>query len=595
MEKPFYIGGGYEQAQLCQNQEILNQVQSINIGVQQNNVTLQNYIDAQNKELQKLKKSKKRKLQNVFIACQNDGKIFLVRSYDNGDNEGLSLTSSIVGKWEIYRLKFKKTEQRKTKFAIIFPANHVYIIGDLNKNSKSGLYDYFIKAQVIFNPEIDNSQIKEALYTTFAPLIENCRNTMEIPELAGWYEKKFICANNFPFIQRNDFPNLPVLEKNFSDAQKSEFHLQDYFSLIQGIRCWQDRILFMILPITGIISSLLLQENIKPKFFVNFVFLENFDYEFFPGLLQIFNRDTVQIIRADANEKNLQTELLKYNDEIVIIDAFTCNQTRYKSQKIQNNFHKVAEKIVENTSAYGVQRPIHAILVVLSDFAVHSQKALNVFVKKNFIKNTSTMKNLLRNQVIEEFFKKFISFTENNFESLLSIIKSHENGSSDSRITVLEIGFEILQEFCKWEGINIINATKLPPKIDFSIFFEDSFDTDDLLECFVRVIRKKIPYFLLYEKGKPKTGNIYACFYDHEYLWISPETLSLMLSKSELKLKKSIILAELKITGNLKTDTEGLTRRLQVKGKRKEFYQFRREFFNQFGMIDIVDLGKEEF
>lgn len=120
MEKPFYVGGN-EQAKAYQNQQILNNVQAINAGLQQNNIVLQEYINAMNKELQKLKKSKKKKLQSVAIASQMNGAIFLIRFYDNGESVDTLLTTSAVGKWKIFRLKFRKTKQNKEKFAIIFP------------------------------------------------------------------------------------------------------------------------------------------------------------------------------------------------------------------------------------------------------------------------------------------------------------------------------------------------------------------------------------------------------------------------------------------------------------------------------------------
>ena len=99
---------------------------------------------------------------------------------------------------------------------------------------------------------------------------------------------------------------------------------------------------------------------------------------------------------------------------------------------------------------------------------------------------------------------------------------------------------------------------------------------------------------MIYEKNDPREKNVYACFFNDEYLWIPPITLDIMLQNSGSPLHKSAILSELKITGDLKADTEGLTRKLQINGKRQEFYQFKREFFNVIGMADITNLGREE-
>ncbi|MCI8527126.1 MAG: hypothetical protein HFF17_14730 [Oscillospiraceae bacterium] len=56
MEKPIYKGG-YEQAGLYQNQQILNQVGAINLNVQQNTMTLQKYTETIEKKIQTLEKT----------------------------------------------------------------------------------------------------------------------------------------------------------------------------------------------------------------------------------------------------------------------------------------------------------------------------------------------------------------------------------------------------------------------------------------------------------------------------------------------------------------------------------------------------------
>ena len=593
MEKPIYKGG-YEQAGLYQNPQILNQVGAINLNVQQNTMTLQKYTDTIEKKIQTLEKNKRRSLDSVFIATQNNGAIFLVSAYDNGDIEGELLTSSVVGNWEIYRLKFTKTEQKNAKFAILFPLNNIYVIGDINKNSKNGLFDYFVKARIVFNPQIDDKKIKNALYTTFAPLIENCENTMEIPELAGWFQHKFIHSANFPFAQRNGVPNLPVLDKKFPDLPSDRSFSAGYFNLIRKINRWQDRIILMELPLIGMLASLLAREGLKIPFFINFVFCEDFTYDILPRLVQIFNRDTVQIIRADANEKCLNKELSQINDEILIFDAFKHDQGAYRGRKIENNLRKIINKIIDNTSAYGIPRNIHTMLMVISDHAIYGRKSLNIFVKKTFLHDTDDVEDLFRNRVIEEYIGRFIIYVQDHFETVVDIIKKHKKNISDPRVTILEIGFEILQIFCSSEGYNVVAEGTLPPKIDFLTFFDELLNLDDATELFIGIVRKQISNFLIYEKNDPREKNVYACFFNDEYLWIPPITLDIMLQNSGSPLHKSAILSELKITGDLKADTEGLTRKLQINGKRQEFYQFKREFFNVIGMADITNLGREE-
>lgn len=343
MIKPFYTGG-YEQAQLCQNQQILEHVQAINMNMQQNNQALQEYARVVDKKLQTLERNKKRSLENVFIAVQNDGIVLLVSAYDNGDTEGETLSNVLTGNWMIYRLKFNKTEQKKEKFLLSFPDSGLYIIGNLRKNTEAGIYDYFVKAVVVFNPQIKTAKVKKALYTTFSPLIENCRNVMEIPELAGWYEQKFIHADNYWFTQRSDFPELPILKKHFQNFAKNELYLENYFRLMRGICNYRDRAVLMALPVMGMMSTVFAQKGIFQSFFVNVVFLGEGDRNVFVKLTQIFNREITEIVRADANDAELRKELLKYNDEVLIVDASRENLSQYQKKKIGNNVKRIREK-----------------------------------------------------------------------------------------------------------------------------------------------------------------------------------------------------------------------------------------------------------
>lgn len=592
MIKPFYTGG-YEQAQLCQNQQILEHVQAINMNVQQNNQALQEYARVVDKKLQTLEKNKKRSLENVFIAVQNNGIVLLVSAYDNGDTEGETLSNALTGNWMIYRLKFNKTEQKKEKFLLSFPNSGLYIIGNLCKNTEAGIYDYFVKAGVVFNPQIKAAKVKKALYTTFSPIIENCRNVMEIPELAGWYERKFIHADNYWFTQRSDFPELPILKKHFPNFAKNELHLENYFRLMRGIYNYRDRAVLMALPVMGMMSSLFAQKGIFHSFFVNVVFLDEADRNIFVKLTQIFNREIAEIVRADANDTELRKEIFKYNDEVLIVDASRENLSQYQKKKIGNNVKRIWEKILDNSISYGIQRRINVALMILNNSAECGTKALNLFVDKKFFKGNESGELLYQTQTVDEFLCAFINFIQGHFNEVMEIIANYRNAILDKRIQILELTFEILKRFWGTIGIDLIQEAQLPQKLDFSGFFDNIFDEEDTLKTFMQVVRREIRHFSVLEKGKEKSEKRAVCFFDNENIWIHPQILDRMLGKNGMLPLKLQILSRLKEASALKTDKEGLTRRLQVDGSRLEFYQFERAFFNEFGMTDVVNLGKE--
>lgn len=274
------------------------------------------------------------------------------------------------------------------------------------------------------------------------------------------------------------------------------------------------------------------------------------------------------------------------------MEAFSGEEGHYKKRKIEDNLKKIRSKIMGDTSAYAIHRPVHAMLMVLNDSAIFGKKALNVFIEKDFAADLAAMEDLFQSQAVEKFLWKFISFAENTLDALLSTMKKLKNSSSDARAVALEIGWEILAQFCESEGFDINFEAKLPSKIDFSSFFDEVFDMEDSMELFIQIVRREIKHFPLFEKNRGTPGKRFASFYDGNYLWVCPQVLSRMLGKNGLRPQKLPILAELKKRGILKTDGEGLTRRMQIDGTRWEFYQFKKDFFNKFGATDIVDLGK---
>lgn len=233
--------------------------------------------------------------------------------------------------------------------------------------------------------------------------------------------------------------------------------------------------------------------------------------------------------------------------------------------------------------------------MILNNSVECGTKALNLFVDKNFFKGNESGKLLYQTQTVDEFLCAFINFIQGHFNEVMEIIANYSNAISDKRTQILELTFEILKRFWGTIGIDLIQEAQLPQKLDFSVFFDNVFDEEDILKTFIQIVRKEIQHFCVLEKGKERSEKRAVCFFDSENLWFHPQILDRMLGKNGMLPLKLQILSRLKEAGALKTDKEGLTRRLQVDGARLEFYQFDRAFFNEFGVTDVVNLGKKAF
>lgn len=574
--------------------EMLYHLRMINTNTNYTQQQMQEYLDITEKRIQAATRKQRRCRINQIVVTQENGEIILVDVYNDGYREARQFILNICGNWKIYRLVFSKTVQQTEKFAIAFITNGVWVIGNVNKNSGKNLYEYFVKAGIVFNPEIRRTQIQEALFAHFSPLIENSVDRLELPELGGWNGNRFLYAENFLYLKRQDFPELPILHKKFKFIDTAQKHYDNYFEIIQNISRWQDRILVMLWPVIGILSSIIEEEGIENSIYLNFILVEEIEQKLITGIFQIFNREKSVTIGADMNEKNLKQELSEVNDEVIIVDATTCMESAYGKRKAEENVKKIVNKVCKNSTTFGIKRAVNTALVILNTSLIADKKALNVFVTKEFIKDKRKVAEALQNNAMEAFLSSYICFAQEHMRDIRCAIRKYKNEEVEEKKGVLRMAWEIVKMFWESEGFDLAQMVKIPGRIDFDLLYEDIYDSDSLLEVFIQVVRKEICHFFVLEKGQKKVLEKSACFYKNNDLWIPPQILDRMLGRNGLLPQRLQILSELKRKEIIQTDSEGLTRRLQIDGKRFEAFQFKRDFFNKPGWVDIADLGKEE-
>lgn len=58
-------------------------------------------------------------------------------------------------------------------------------------------------------------------------------------------------------------------------------------------------IIIMLWPVMGILSSVIAEEGIENKFYLNFILMEEVEQKLFNGFFQVFNRERDLTIGAD--------------------------------------------------------------------------------------------------------------------------------------------------------------------------------------------------------------------------------------------------------------------------------------------------------
>ena len=526
------------------------------------------------------------------ICVTQDGKIIIVEMYDTGEQIVEPFIMNITGRWDVYRIKFVKTKIREQYFIISFPLSDMYIIGKNSQNSEKGLYDYFVKGGIKFNSRLSKSRIMTVLFQSFGPEIENCTKTLCLPELAGWTNRRFMTSEKFPLCTRQDFPNLPILEKHFNPFVSME-NIEEYLGMISTISRWENRILMMEIPVWGMMASIFAEEKLKINFCVNMIFLQMQNKWDFSQFVQIFNRDVSEIIEADMNEKKLAEKLSACNDEVIILDACTLLENSYKRRKIRENTEKVKQKVCggEN-SLLGIEREIYCSLLIFSE-QIQLNNAINVFVDADFWKKPNEFQEILRGKPIESFIACFIQFAENNLHEVHTIIKNNYIQTPNKCEATLQATWEILRKFWESRGIILGEYLQIPPKIEWSIFSR-KIREEDLIRIFIEAVRDDIKYWKTIEKNRNRKYELRSIYYCAEWIMIPNEVFDRILGRHGLLGNKLYILYELKQRGDLRCDQEGLSQRIQIDMQRKEFYCLKRSLFKKIGAPDIIDLGRRE-
>lgn len=573
------------------NQQVMQGIERVNYSIRHSTELMEQYAQSTEKRLQAVERKKRRKRVQDSICITQDGRIIIVEIYDTGEQIGVPFILNAGGKWEVYRLKFEKIKVYENYFSIFFPYSDVWIIGRECKNNERGLYDCFIKAGIKFDCRLSKSRIMAALFQEFGPKIENCTRTWTLPELAGWNNGKFMSAENFALGKRQNFPDLPILNKHVTSIVPME-SIEEYLGLISNIGRWENRVLFMQIPVWGMLSSVFAEANLKINYCVNLVFLYMQNRGEISQLVQIFNQGSAEVIDAGMNEKKIGEKLAASNDEVIVLNACLSGENDYKKRKIQGNTEKVKQKICERGNAlFGIEREINCALLILNE-QIQLANAINVFVGEDFLKNEKQFQEIRVSQVVERFIACFIQFAERNLQKIKTIINQNRAKLHNKYETVLQSTWEILQKFWLERKIILEEYIQTPPQIEWSVIYRNFMYEDDLIEVFVEAVRNEINHWRVVEKKHNINYDPHCLYYSAEWLMIPNKVFDRILGRHGLLGKKLSVLYEIKQQENLRCDQDGLSKRIQIGMQRKEFYCIKIDLFNKPGAPDIIDMGR---
>lgn len=525
------------------------------------------------------RKQRKKEIQS-WVSIENDSLGF-VKQFDDGTKEIVNLTLNLVPEFEIYAFRCKGLEKQVRYVGIYFKASNFWIISQKEKISGKMLYKKLVENGVIFNSQVPESKVVASLYKFFAPQIKRAK-VLEIPALTGWDNEKFYSAETFAFKENEELEKLPICEKYFTYREKNGDFVQKYFGKLRNIKKWENRMLLMLYPVSGMMSSILQEAGIRQKTYLNVVFFDDDMVSELYDFLQVFNRHCFRATVSDIEK------VMRIKDEVLVFDAYSdLGFSEYKRKERRRECESLAERVTKGKIFTEDDVKISSPVVVLSDQISRKGCAINIFVDDEFFIESTEW----REDVIGTFFFQLIEYVQKHYQDLKNILIQEKSKYCPE--TWVRVAYRICNRFWGSNGIDMGQMANFPKKINFNEILEQGLIfEEDIVSDFVKMVRQSIGNYIVKLKNEAE-GDGQEVIYNEEYIWIPVTVMNQIFRNYGLQNQKNSFLLQLKMEGKLITDEQGMARKLQICGKRYETYQLRRELFNVVGTIDIVGLGKE--
>lgn len=588
MDESIWNGRGQlNPAELAVQQMIAlgNELHGLSRVITANNSLMLNAVQTEIAKAERERRKQRKKTIQAFVAVA-EGHFGLLEIYDDGTKKITDLALNLVPDFKICIFEMKGAKESGHYFGIYALAQDFWIIGKKEKISGKGLWEGFIKNGIRFNSQIPKSKIQVALYEYFMPQIY-AAESKQIPALAGWFETEFWSAENFLFKENEGLNDLPIRKKFFYGYKDGQLQVEEYFEGIREIADWKNRVWSMIYPVGGMFSSLLSEAGITLEKYLNLVNFSGIPVRSLRRYFQVFNRGRW------AEQKVSVENILQMKDEVIILDSYGQEESEYKRKRKREICQGIAESVVDGEMITEDGFIVSSPVAIISDRIIRGKRAINIFVDEDFYRRDNGQERTVSAQdETGVVFLHMVKHFENNYDELEHIFAEAEN--IEAKIKWLFCAYRICQSFWKSIGVNMQEMAGLPEIIDLQELLQENFSfEDDLTSDFVKIIRREAQNWIIIPKNQGKgTGD--EIVYTEGFIWIPVKVLKKMLSNYGILDQRYQFLEELREKNCLVTDHQDISRKVQVAGKRYEAYQFHRELFYIPGMVDIVELGKEE-
>lgn len=582
-----------------------NEAQGIKVGIDkiQKDINsrvgeLQHGICVANKNLQaisqqvdRVTRKARRKLSGSRLAVLQDGQIYRVDFYDDGDQAVNPFFSNVVGRWNVYRVQMEDGSQNL--FCINFPACSLWLVGEVKKVSGRYLYERFIENGIVFAPNVTNSLICRLLFETFAPLILRTTDVVKVVARPGWQNGVYWHAGNFAQIELRDFVELPVMRNRLLQKTLSAEQARQYFEKMRCISDLKIRVPIMLYPFMGVLGSLLLDAGVRISFYLNFIRLNSLPAEGICGCFQVLNRERLLTFNPDITQQEMDKKIASLGDEVLIADFATPGMvSEYKQRKMADSIRHVGNVMTGRSNLPGTDHMIQTALVAVSAGYVEERNVMNIPLTKDMNEIFRYWQTEEAKDIMTAVISEFVEFVQKTVRTgKMPWLKQIQN--VNEKFACLRYTLDVVVQFWKIFDIDFCREAGILQDCSMDeMFADEEYGLPDLLSGFVEVMRRQAHGIKFEDRNCAMAWGDHTVFVDDDWLYVTPDLIAEIIDANGLKRQLSQILLELKKEGFLLTDCDGLTKKIQIGGDRRHVYVIRREAFNRPGLIDIVDLGR---
>ena len=529
------------------------------------------------------------------VAIDSDKRIILSQVMSDCSWKTMPFISNCVGPITIAPIETPGFKLKNTYLVLLFKSNNISVTIDVRKVGNGAyLYEQFRKSGVKVASQLSKEAIKEGLVELLLSWDDwEFEEPVSLDVFAGWNSNASGSSRTFQSCENTTWgkglgEELPVSEKSFPRITPTALGLETY---IKELRAMfpdpAERMLIAVWPVMGLLSSLLRKNGMPIKAALNLIPTGGVDQEALAGLLQVFDRNRPGFLDAGMTKKQIDSILNESRDEVLLFDC-RYQSNHYMRSKRSQVSDRLLRMMSENEKT-PCGRDCDFAMAVLSD---EQSGAFNILLPEMNGAFLQSAERFRRSRCLEMVFSGVVAMVEEHCIGTDLIFSRCQKGL-DFRLVPIDTAVALLREFFRRGGHDLDKELELPDISDLAALIEDGDSDEEGLVQFVRVVRSHAEEWMCEEKSYGQVYHEGTFYYDEKYLYFPVEMLRDMFAEVHREALLPRVLVELRSKGMLITDGPNLTvKKVMIGNKRKDYYVFPIDLFNERGKPDIRDLAR---